>query len=98
MREYQITFCLLIIYVVSLSCHQDVKKILISETEIVSTEYIQIPWLLVRKRAITTELPPLVVAVSANCCEYGTVAWSAQQIPMAVNLGVLDRSHYFSIK
>jgi hypothetical protein len=26
------------------------------------------------------------------------VAWSEQQIPMAVNLGFLDRSRYFSIQ
>jgi hypothetical protein len=27
-----------------------------------------------------------------------SVAWSAQQIPTAVNLGFLDRSRYFSIQ
>jgi hypothetical protein len=29
----------------------------------------QIPWLLVRKRTIATERPPLVGEVSANFCE-----------------------------
>jgi hypothetical protein len=45
------------------------------------------PWLLVRKRTVPTERPPLVGEVSVNFC-----AWPAQRIPTAVNLGFLDRS------
>jgi hypothetical protein len=50
------------------------------------------PWLLVCKRTIPTERPPLFGEVSAN------VAWSAQWILTAVNLGFIDRSRYFSIQ
>jgi hypothetical protein len=51
----------------------------------------------VRKRTIPTERPPLVDEVSANLRVEG-VAWSAQRIPTAVNLGFLDRSRYFFIQ
>jgi hypothetical protein len=49
---------------------------------------------LARQRTIPTERPPLVGIVSANL----RVAWSAQQIPTAVNFGFLDRSRYFPFK
>jgi hypothetical protein len=45
----------------------------------------------VRKRTIPTERPPLVGEVSANFLPVEGVAWSAQRIPTAVNLGFLDR-------
>jgi hypothetical protein len=48
-----------------------------------------IPRLLVRKRTISTEQepwPPKLVPI---------FACSAQQIPTAVNLGLLDSSHYY---
>jgi hypothetical protein len=45
---------------------------------------------LVRKRTIPTERPPLVVEVSANYLRVQDVAWSAQRIPMAVNLGFMS--------
>jgi hypothetical protein len=48
----------------------------------------------VRKRTIPTERPPLVGEVSANFLRQDGVAWSAQRIPMAVNLGFLDRRTY----
>jgi hypothetical protein len=45
----------------------------------------------IRKRTIPTERPPLVGEVSANLC-----ARSAQRIPTAVTLGFLDgRRHFF---
>jgi hypothetical protein len=52
----------------------------------------------VLKRAIPTERPPLVSEVSANLLRVEGVAWSAQRIPTAVNLGFLDRSCYFFIQ
>jgi hypothetical protein len=48
---------------------------------------------LVRKRTILTVRPPLVGEVSANFCGEG-VAWSAQRIPIAVNLRFLDPTAY----
>jgi hypothetical protein len=45
---------------------------------------------IVRKRTIQTERPPLVDEVSANFLRISGVAWSAQRIPTAVNLGFLD--------
>jgi hypothetical protein len=48
---------------------------------------------LVHKRTIPTERPPLVGEVSANFLQVEGVVWSAQRIPMALNLGFLDRSH-----
>jgi hypothetical protein len=56
------------------------------------------PWLLVRKRTIPTERPPLVGEVSAKLLRMKGVAWPAQRIPTAVNLGFLDQSRCFSIK
>jgi hypothetical protein len=53
---------------------------------------------LIRKRTIPTELPPLVGEVSANCLQVEGVAWPAQWIPTAVNLGFLYRSRYFFIQ
>jgi hypothetical protein len=53
---------------------------------------------LVRKRTIPTERPPLVGEVSANFLRVEGVAWSAQRIPTAINLGFLDRSRYFFIQ
>jgi hypothetical protein len=47
---------------------------------------------------IPTERPLLVGEVSANFCKVESVGWSAQQIPMAVNLGFLDRRRYFFIQ
>jgi hypothetical protein len=38
-----------------------------------------------------TERPPFVGEVSANFLLIEDVAWSAQMIPTAVNLGFLDR-------
>jgi hypothetical protein len=52
------------------------------------------PWLLVRN----PERPPLVGEVSANFLRMEGVTWSAQRIPMAVNIGFLDPSRYFSIQ
>jgi hypothetical protein len=40
-------------------------------------------------QTIATERPPLVGEVSANFCGY--VAWSAQRVPKADNLGFLDQ-------
>jgi hypothetical protein len=54
-------------------------------------------WLVVRKRTIPTELPPLLSDASANFCGEG-VTWSAQRIPVAVNLSFQDRSRYFFIQ
>jgi hypothetical protein len=54
----------------------------------------QTPWPVVRKRTIPTERPPLDGEVSANSSGQ-RVAWTAQRIPTAVNLGFLDRSRYF---
>jgi hypothetical protein len=51
---------------------------------------------LVRERTIPTERPSPVGEVSANFLGIEGVAWSAQRIPMVVNLGFLDRSRYFS--
>jgi hypothetical protein len=45
-----------------------------------------------------TERPPLVGEVSANFLRIEGVAWSAQRIPTAVNLGFLDRSCYYPIQ
>jgi hypothetical protein len=45
-----------------------------------------------------TERPPLVGEVRANFLRIEGVAWSAQRIPTAVNLGFVDRSRYFSIQ
>jgi hypothetical protein len=45
---------------------------------------------LVRKRTVPTERPPPVGEVSANYLRIEGVAWSAQRIPTAVNLGFLD--------
>jgi hypothetical protein len=47
---------------------------------------------LVRKRTIPTERPPLFGEVNANFLRVQSVAWSAQRIPTAVNIGFLDRS------
>jgi hypothetical protein len=52
----------------------------------------------VRKRTIPTERPPLVGEVSANLLWVEGVAWSAQRIPTAINLGFLYRSRYFFIQ
>jgi hypothetical protein len=52
----------------------------------------------VRNRNIPTERPPLVGEVSANLLRVEGVAWSAQRIPTADNLGFLDRSRYFFIQ
>jgi hypothetical protein len=46
---------------------------------------------LVLKRTIPTERPPLLGEVSDNFLRIEGVAWSAQRIPTAVNLGFLDR-------
>jgi hypothetical protein len=56
------------------------------------------PWLLVLKRTIPTERPPLVGEVSANFLWIEGVTWSAQRITTAVNLSFRDRSRYFSIQ
>jgi hypothetical protein len=40
---------------------------------------------------IPTERPPLVGEVSANFLRIEGVAWSAQRMPTAVNLGFLDQ-------
>jgi hypothetical protein len=45
---------------------------------------------IVRKETIPTERPPLVGEVSANFLRIESVAWSAQRIPMAADLGFLD--------
>jgi hypothetical protein len=45
---------------------------------------------LVGKRTIPTERQLLVGEVSAKLLRIGGVAWSAQPIPTAVNLGFLD--------
>jgi hypothetical protein len=45
---------------------------------------------------IMTERSMLVCDVSPNSCD--GVAWSAQLVPMADNLGSLHRSHNFSFK
>jgi hypothetical protein len=52
---------------------------------------------LVRKRTIPTERPTPVGEVSASFTGLSIqeVAWSAQRIPTAVNLGYLHRNHYF---
>jgi hypothetical protein len=55
---------------------------------IVSHELNWTSWLLVRTRTIPTERPPLVGEVSANFLRIKGVAWSAQRIPTAVNLGL----------
>jgi hypothetical protein len=53
---------------------------------------------LVRKRTILTERPLLVGEVSANFLQIEGAAWSAQWIPMTINLGFPDPSCYFSIQ
>jgi hypothetical protein len=50
---------------------------------------------LVRKRTIPTERLPLIGEVSANFLHIEGVAWSAQRIPTAVNLGFLDPEPLF---
>jgi hypothetical protein len=57
----------------------------------------QTPWPLACKRTIRTELPPLVGEVHANFCWYRGVAWLAQWVRTAVNLGFLYWSRYFFI-
>jgi hypothetical protein len=52
---------------------------------------------LVRKRTIPAERPPYVGEVSANFLRIEDVAWSAQRIPTAVNLGFLDRLSYHTL-
>jgi hypothetical protein len=52
---------------------------------------------LLHKLIIPTEPPPLVGEVSANFAEEG-VAWSAQQIPTAVNFDFLDPELLFYIE
>jgi hypothetical protein len=52
----------------------------------------------VRNRTILTERPPLVGEVSANFLRVEGVAWSAQRIPRAVNIGFLDQNRYFFIQ
>jgi hypothetical protein len=50
----------------------------------------------VRKRTIPTKRPPLVGEVSASQpLRVEGVAWSAQRIPTAVNLGFLDQRYPF---
>jgi hypothetical protein len=56
------------------------------------------PWLVVCKRTIPTERPPLDGEVSANFLQIEGVAWSAQRIPAAGNLSFQDRSRYFFIQ
>jgi hypothetical protein len=58
----------------------------------------QTPWLLVHKRTITTERPPLGGEVSANLCGYRMSHGQRNRFTTAVNLGFLDRSSYFSIQ
>jgi hypothetical protein len=53
---------------------------------------------LVRKRTIQTEQPPLVGEVLVPPFAGKGVAWSAQWIPTAINLGFLDRSRCFFIQ
>jgi hypothetical protein len=52
---------------------------------------------LVSKQTIPTKRPPLIGEVSA-VLRIGGVVWSAQWTPMAMNLGILNQSHYFSIQ
>jgi hypothetical protein len=52
----------------------------------------------VRKRTIPTERPPPFSEVSAKLLLVNGVAWSAQRILTAVNLGFLDRTRYFFIQ
>jgi hypothetical protein len=47
---------------------------------------------------IPTEGPSLVGEVSAKLLRTEGVAWSAQRIPTAFNLGFLHRSRYFFIQ
>jgi hypothetical protein len=49
-------------------------------------------------RTIPTERLPLLGEVSANFLQVEGVAWSAQRIPRAVNLGFLDQSRHFFIQ
>jgi hypothetical protein len=46
----------------------------------------------VRKQTIPTERPPLVGDVSAVLLRVEGIVWSAQRIPVAVNLDFLDRN------
>jgi hypothetical protein len=52
-------------------------------------------WLLVCRQTILTEWTTLVGEVSANCCGYTGVTWSAQRVPMGTNFSFLDHSRYF---
>jgi hypothetical protein len=54
-------------------------------------EDVILPWPLFRKRTIPTERPSFVGEVKG-------VAWSAQRVPTAVNLGLVDRIRYFLIE
>jgi hypothetical protein len=55
----------------------------------------QIPLLLVGKRTMPIEGPPIVGEDSADFCEQRCVARSVQLVPMGVILGFLERSRYF---
>jgi hypothetical protein len=55
--------------------------------------YYTAPWPLVRKRTIRIERPQLVGEVSANFLRIEDVtSWLVQRVPMAVNLGFLERT------
>jgi hypothetical protein len=70
-------------------------NILTATTNTITTTIKKTPWPLVPKQTIPTERPKLVGEVSANFLRIEGVAWSAQRIPTAVNIGFHDRSHYF---
>jgi hypothetical protein len=55
-------------------------------------------WLIVRKRTIPTERPPLVGEVSANILRIDGIAWSAQRIPSVVNSVFLAGAATFPFK
>jgi hypothetical protein len=81
-----------------LSASKQKQKCSAWETEPLSERSQKLRGFQSRKRTIQTERPPLVGEVSANFLRVESVAWSAQRIPTAVNLGFLDRSRYFSIQ
>jgi hypothetical protein len=56
------------------------------------------PWPLVHKWTIPTERPPLVGKVSANFCRERVSRGQRNGFPWLLNLGFLDRSHYFFIQ
>jgi hypothetical protein len=68
---------------------------LMAESQLTLSNIKETPWLLVRKRTIPTERPPLVGEVSANFCGWRVSRGHCNRSPRPL-ICFLDQSRYFS--